>query len=256
MARDNGNPAAGAIGDRILAIRERWHTKRHPFFAKELASGRLPLKALGKYQALHFHFVKRALAAFGLLYARGYEYEDVRKMIAENIAEEEGLKAIPEPGHEPHDHNELIMRFCRAAGLSEEEVRNTKMPPAWWARSIYMYHTTATEPVGVILAMQSTQEGQMPGLISEVIMPALERHYGYTKNSREIEFFTEHDAADVAHSRRQIDLCVRHLDTPQEQARALQVAEEICELRWASITDLYRSEVLGEKEILPPGVSR
>jgi pyrroloquinoline quinone (PQQ) biosynthesis protein C len=237
MARDNG---ASTIGEQILGIRERWHTKRHPFFAEELASGRLPLRALGKYQALHFHF----------------EYEDVRKMIAENIAEEEGLKAIPEPGHEPHDHNELIMRFCRAAGLSEAEVRSMKMPPAWWARSIYMYHTTANEPVGVILAMQSTQEGQMPGLISEVIMPALERHYGYTRDSREIEFFTEHDAADVAHSRRQIDLCVRYLDTPQVQARALQVAEEICELRWASLTDLYRSEVLGEKEILPPGVSR
>jgi hypothetical protein len=34
----------------------------------------------------------------------------------------------------------------------------------------------------------------------------------------------------------------------------LQVAEEICMLRWASITDLYRSEVLGEKDILPPSI--
>jgi hypothetical protein len=40
------------------------------------------LKALGRYQALHFHFVSRALASFGLLYARGYQVEEVRKMIA------------------------------------------------------------------------------------------------------------------------------------------------------------------------------
>jgi len=166
------------ITDRILAIRERWHTKRHPFFLA-FAEGKLPLKALGRYQALHFHFVSRALASFGLLYARGYQFEEVRKMIAENIAEEEGLKAIPEPGHTPHDHNELILRFCRAAGLSEDEVRSMKMPPAWWARSLYMYHTTATEPVGVILAMQTTQEGQMPGLIGEVLLPAFEMHYGF-----------------------------------------------------------------------------
>src|SRR5580693_7877631 len=126
--------------------------------------------------------------------------------------------------------------------------------PAWWARSLYMYHTTATEPVGVILAMQTTQEGQMPGLISEVLLPAFEKHYGFKRTAREIEFFTEHDAADVEHSRRQIELCGRHLDTPQLEARALQVAEEICQLRWASISELYRSEVLGEKEILPPGV--
>src|SRR5580693_270370 len=81
--------------------------------------------------------------------------------------------------------------------------------PAWWARSLYMYHTTATEPVGVILAMQTTQEGQMPGLIGEVLLPAFEKHYGFKRTAREIEFFTEHDAADVEHSRRQIELCGR-----------------------------------------------
>ena len=239
---------------RVVAVRERWHTKRHPFF-RAFAEGELPLKALGRYQALHFHFVSHALPSFGILYARAYHLEAVRKMIAENMSEEEGLKAIPEPGHEPHDHNELIFRFCRAAGFSEEEVRAIRMPPAWWARSLYYQKTVANEPVGVILAMQSTQEGQMPGLISEVLLPALQRHHGFGPGAREIEFFTEHDAADVEHSRRQMELCARHLDTPELEARALEVAEVSCRLRWASITDLYRSEVLGEKEILPPGVA-
>jgi hypothetical protein len=54
-------------------------------------------------------------------------------MMAEDLAE--GLKAIPREGHEPHDRNELMFRFCRAAGLSDAEVRNMKMTPAWWARS-------------------------------------------------------------------------------------------------------------------------
>jgi pyrroloquinoline quinone (PQQ) biosynthesis protein C len=94
----------------------------------------------------------------------------------------------------------------------------------------------------------------MPGLISEVLLLAFETHYGFKRNAREIEFFTEHDAADVEHSRRQIELCVRHLDTPELEARALVVAQQAVELRWASISTLYRSEVLGEKEILPPGV--
>jgi hypothetical protein len=50
--------------------------------------------------------------------------------------------------------------------------------------------------------------------------------------------------------------CAAALGTPQLEARAEQVAEEICELRWTSISELYRSEMLGEKEILPPGVIR
>ena len=253
MAANVSRASTAPVLEQILAIRDRWHTKRHPFF-RAFSQGELPLKALGRYQALHFHFVAFALRSFGLFYTRFYHLEDVRKMMAENLAEEEGFKAIPQAGHEPRDHNELILRFCRAAGLGEHEVRDMKMPAAWWARSLYYYHTVATEPVGVVLAMQTTQEGQMPGLISEVLLPAFEKHYGLKRTAREIEFFTEHDSADVEHSRRQSELCVRYLDTPALAARAREVAEEICELRWASISELFRSEVLHEKEILPPGL--
>jgi pyrroloquinoline-quinone synthase len=254
MAQNVKVRSSETIADRIVEIRERWHTKKHPFFAA-FAEGKLPLRALGRYQALHYHYVKLAVASFGLIYARSIEHEDVRKAIAENIAEEEGFKAIPQEGHEAHDHVELIFRFCRAADLTDDEVRNMRMPPAWWARSLFYYHTAATEPIGVVMAMQTTQEGQMPGLISEVLLPAFEKHYGFKRNSPEIEFFTEHDAADVEHSRRQMDLCLRHLGTPALEARALAVAEEIVRLRWASISELYREEVLGERPILPPGVA-
>ena len=48
---------------------------------------------------------------------------------------------------------------------------------------------------------------------------------------------------------------MKHLDTPELEARALVVAQQAVELRWASITELYRSDVLGEKEILPAGVT-
>jgi pyrroloquinoline quinone (PQQ) biosynthesis protein C len=252
MALHPGSPFSGPVTDRIVAIREQWHTKHHPFF-RAFGEGKLPLSAMGRYLALHYHFVSFALRSFGLFYTRFYDLEDVRKMMAENLAEEEGLKAIQQPGHEPHDHNELILRFCRAAGLSDADVRHMKLPPAWWARSLYYYNTVATEPVGVVLAMQSTQEGQMPGLISEVLLPAFEKHYGFKHGTPEIEFFTEHQAADVEHSQRQSILCSKYLDTPEFESRALVVAQEICELRWASISELYRFDVLGEKEILPPG---
>ena len=86
-----------AIIDDVLAIRERWHTKRHPLF-QALAEGKLPLRLLGTYLALHGRFVSHALPSFGVLYGRAYQYEDIRKAIAENISEEEGLKAIPREG--------------------------------------------------------------------------------------------------------------------------------------------------------------
>jgi pyrroloquinoline quinone (PQQ) biosynthesis protein C len=246
-------PSSGIVND-VLAIRERWHTKNHPFFLA-LSEGKLPLRALGVYLAMHGQFVQRALAAFGLLYARTFTYEDVRKTIVENLAEEEGLKAIPREGHVPLDHNELILRFCKAAGLSDVEARTIRMTPAWWGRSLHYYQITAQEPIGVVLAMQSTQEGQQPALNTEVVLPALATHYGYPAGTPEIEFFTEHAEADIEHSQRQASLCAKYLDNDALKARALEVADQACRLRWASVTDLYRREYLGETEILPPGVS-
>jgi hypothetical protein len=70
--------------NQILAIRDRWHTKRHPFFGA-FGQGKLALKALGRYQALHYHFVSYAVRSFGLFYTRFYQLEDVRKMMAENL---------------------------------------------------------------------------------------------------------------------------------------------------------------------------
>jgi pyrroloquinoline quinone (PQQ) biosynthesis protein C len=242
------------IVDDVLAIRERWHTKRHPFFLA-FADGKLPLRALGIYMAMHWQFVQRALASFGIFFTRAYAHEDVRKTLIENLAEEEGLKAIPREGHEPHDHGELIFRFCAAAGLSADEVRAMKMTPAWWGRSLHYYHTVLHEPIGVVLAMQSTQEGQQPALNSEVVLPALAKHYGYPPGSPAIEFFTEHAEADVEHSQRQAALCAKYLDNDAVKARALEVATEACMLRWASVTDLYRHQYLHEPEILPAGVS-
>jgi hypothetical protein len=51
-------------------------------------------------------------------------------------------------GHTPHDHNELILRFCKAAGLSSEEVRSVKMTPVWWGRALYYYQIGVQEPIG------------------------------------------------------------------------------------------------------------
>jgi hypothetical protein len=57
-----------------------------------------------------------------------------------------------------------------AVGLSEHEVRTIKLTPAWWGRSLHCAKTLAQEPIGVVLAMQSTQEGQQPALNTEVVL--------------------------------------------------------------------------------------
>ena len=164
--------SSAPIVERVNAIRDRWHTKRHPFF-REFSEGRLPLKALGRYQALHYHFVSYALPSFGLFYARAYKFEDIRKMMAENLAEEEGFKAIPQEGHEAHDHNELDVPLLQSrAGLTDAEVRNTKMTPVWWARSLYYYNTAVVEPINVGWRCRRPRKAKCQTLSAIVLLPA------------------------------------------------------------------------------------
>ena len=191
------------------------------------------------------------MQAFGHVYARGPA--DVRKMLVENIAEEEGLIG-GNTDHGAHDHMQMIYDFCEKAGMSQEEVLNVDMTPAWYGRALYYLHCAREEPIGVILAMFFTQEGQMPALNGEIVLPAFEKHYGIKRTDRAAVFFAEHELADEDHSRRQLDLAAKYLDSPALEARAAEVAEEMCRLRWGCTSETYRHEHLKDLEELPPGV--
>ena len=249
MAPEGTARGTGSIVDDIVAIRDRWHTKRHPMFT-DLADGKLDLRVLGVYMAQHGRFVKFAYQAFALMIVRASK--DVQRMMIENLAEEEGFLAGPEG--EAHNHSQMIFDFRDAAGMTRDEVLNIEPTPAWWARALHYRHVCETEPVGVALAMLSTQEGQQPELNAEVTIPAFKTHYGYERDAPAIKFFVEHESADLEHARRQIDLCAVHLQAPELHDRAREVCEQACMLRWASTTDTYRYEALGQSDPLPPAL--
>lgn len=234
-----------AIED-IIAIRNHWHTKRHPLFS-DLAAGKLDLRVLGTYMAQHAKFVKIAYQAFGMIITRASQ--DVQNMIIENLAEEEGLLAGPDG--EAHNHMQMIFDFCDAAGMTRDQVLDVQPSAAWWGRSLYYRLVCETEPVGAALAMMATQEGQMPELNGEITIPALVGHYGFERGSKEIRFFVEHETADVEHSRKQLELCARHLENSADQDRARIVADESCRLRWEATSDTYRTVALGETDFAP-----
>lgn len=238
------------ITARITAIRDKWHFKQHPM-SQRLAEGTLDLKVLAIYMAQHAKYVRYGLQAFGHLYARGAS--DVRKMLAENMAEEEGLIG-GHTDHGAHDHMQMIYDFCEVAGMTKDEVLNVEMTPGWWGRALYYLNVAREEPVGVVLAMQFTQEGQMPAFNAEIVLPSLEKHYGIKRTDRAAIFFAEHEMADEEHSSRQLALAAKYLTTDELRDRAAVVAEEMCKLRWGCTSDTYRKEHLKEWDEQPPGV--
>ena len=119
MATQMKTDSTDSIIDRIVAIRDRWHFKRHPMM-KLLAAGELDLRVLAVYMAQHAKYVRYGLQAFGHVYARGPA--DVRKMLVENIAEEEGLIG-GKTDHGAHDHMDMIYDFCEKAGKTISPLR-------------------------------------------------------------------------------------------------------------------------------------
>lgn len=49
MPTNVNHVSTAPITNQILAIRDRWHTKRHPFF-RAFGEGQLALTALGRYK--------------------------------------------------------------------------------------------------------------------------------------------------------------------------------------------------------------
>lgn len=252
MASLTPNRIGQEAADRIVAVREKWHTKNHPFFI-EFSEGKFGLGPVGRLMAQHYQHVLRVMPTLGLAYYRAPEA--ARGFILENLAEEAGLIAGPGEDRESHDHMELIFRFCRAAGLSNDAVTETEQLPAWRARSYYYINTVREEPFGVIVAMQSTQEGQQPAINGERMLPGLEAHHNYKMDHPDIEFFAEHYIADADHSSRQLDLVARLINTDDLMERAVEIAEIAVKTRWACMNDIYRSAVLDQADPLPPGIA-
>ena len=252
MAAGNVNRIGREAVDRIVAIREAWHTKNHPFYV-EFSQGKFGLKPVGRLMAQHYQHVSRVMPSLGVAYYRAPP--EGRRFVLENLAEEEGLIAGPGEDRAPHDHMELIYRFCRVAGMTDEEVKSTEQLPAWRARSYFYINTVREEPFGVMIAMMSTQEGQQPAINGERMLPGLKTHHGYDMDHPDIEFFAEHYVADADHSSRQLDLVAKLVNSEELLQRAVEVAEIAVKTRWACMNDIYRTAVLGQRDPLPAGIA-
>src|SRR4029078_8612121 len=88
---------------------------KHPFY-QAWTEGRLPLDTLRAYARQYFHHVEAFTRAVSPVHSACPD-RDGRRMLAENLAEEEGI----EPGKQ--DHASLWMMFACGLGESEGVVR-------------------------------------------------------------------------------------------------------------------------------------
>src|SRR5438045_8940163 len=187
---------------------------KHPFY-QAWTEGRLPLDTLRAYARQYFHHVEAFPSAVSAVHSECPDREG-RRMLAENLAEEEGIEAGKQ------DHATLWLMFACGRGENEEAVRGQQLNAETRAL-IDTFRKLSRQSYAAGLGALYAYESQFPAVASAKIEGLIER-YGIA-DEETLRFFRVHERADVEHS----DVCRALLDRlpEEEKAEAVAAGEEL-----------------------------
>ena len=192
---------------------------RHPFY-QAWTEGRLPLDTLRDYARQYFHHVEAFPRAVSAVHSACPD-RDGRRMLAENLAEEEGIDAGKQ------DHATLWLMFACGLGENEDAIRGQQLNPETSAL-IETFRRLSRQSYAAGLGALYAYESQFPGVASAKIEGLIER-YGIADEST-LRFFRVHESADVEHS----SVCRALLDRlpSTERDEAVAAGEELAGALW------------------------
>ena len=162
---------------------------KHPFY-QAWTEGRLSLDTLRSYARQYFHHVEAFPRAVSAVHSACPD-RDGRRMLAENLAEEEGIEAGKQ------DHATLWLMFAGGLGESEDGVRAQTLNPETQAL-IDTFRRLSRKSYASGLGALYAYESQFPGVASAKIEGLTDR-YGISEEET-LRFFRVHEYADVEHS--------------------------------------------------------
>jgi pyrroloquinoline-quinone synthase len=200
----------------------------HPFY-QAWTEGRLSLDTLRAYARQYFHHVEAFPRAVSAVHTACPD-RDGRRMLAENLAEEEGIEAGKQ------DHASLWLMFACGLGESEEEVRSQQLNPETRAL-IDTFRRLSRQSYAAGLGALYAYESQFPGVATAKIEGLVDR-YGISDEAT-LRFFRVHATADVEHS----SVCRELLDRlPEgEKAEAIAAGEELAGALWNFLSGVEAS---------------
>jgi pyrroloquinoline-quinone synthase len=192
---------------------------KHPFY-QAWTEGRLPLDTLRDYARQYFHHVEAFPRAVSAVHSTCPD-RDGRRMLAENLAEEEGLESGKQ------DHATLWLMFACGLGENEDAIRSQQLN-AETAALIETFRRLSRQSYAAGLGALYAYESQFPGVASAKIEGLVDR-YAITDEAT-LRFFRVHESADVEHSA----VCRALLDRlpEQDKAEAIAAGEELAGALW------------------------
>jgi pyrroloquinoline-quinone synthase len=192
---------------------------KHPFY-QAWTEGRLSLDTLRAYARQYFHHVEAFPRAVSAVHSACPD-RDGRRMLAENLAEEEGLESGKQ------DHAALWLMFACGLGEDEAAVRGQQLNRET-QELIDTFRRLSRKSYASGLGALYAYESQFPGVASAKIEGLVDR-YGIA-DEETLRFFRVHESADVEHSA----VCRALLDSLPEGEReeAIAAGEELAGSLW------------------------
>ena len=203
----------------------------HPFY-QAWTEARLSLDMLRAYARQYFHHVEAFPRAVSAVHSACPD-RDGRRMLAENLAEEEGVEAGKQ------DHASLWLMFACGLGENEEGVRSQQLNAETQAL-IDTFRRLSRQSYAAGLGALYAYESQFPGVATAKIEGLVDR-YGIA-DEETLRFFRVHATADVEHS----SVCRELLDRlPEtEKAEAIAAGEELAGALWNFLSGVEASASL------------
>ncbi len=200
----------------------------HPFY-QAWTEGRLSLDDLRGYARQYFHHVEAFPRAVSAVHSACPD-RDGRRMLAENLAEEEGL------GEGKQDHATLWMMFAEGLGGTADEVQAETLNPETEGL-IEAFRSLSGKSYAAGLGALYAYESQFSAVAKAKIEGLVER-YGVTAEPT-LRFFKVHEAADVEHS----EVCRRLLDALPEGEReeAVEAGQALAGALWNFLSGVERN---------------
>jgi pyrroloquinoline-quinone synthase len=199
----------------------------HPFY-QAWTEGHLPLDTLRAYARQYFHHVEAFPRAVSAVHSACPD-SDGRRMLAENLAEEEGIEGGKQ------DHATLWLMFACGLGEDEAAVRNQQLN-AETRGLIETFRKLSRRSYASGLGALYAYESQFPAVASAKIEGLIERYD--VKDEETLRFFRVHESADVEHSR----VCRELLDRLPEGEReeAVAAGAELAGALWNFLSGVER----------------
>ena len=193
---------------------------KHPFYVA-WSEGKLTKSVLAEYAKQYYAHVRAFPTYVSAVHSR---CEDVatRQMLLENLIEEER-------GDE--NHPELWLRFAESLGVDREKVRDAELLTSTKASVARLKELTRSADYRDGLAALYAYESQIPE-VARTKRQGLKSFYGIA-DARAVSFFRVHEGIDVLHQQVEKQILSERCQSPDEQQRAVEVAQESAKALWS-----------------------